>query len=130
MNLRKLSKTLVVSTALALNTILFIGLATNGSVVGHSFNFAVLVNVMLAFLITSSVLLGVTCWRKKQKIWSVVFYFNIFIVIVPSMLKHAGLVTFGHEFLFGLDLYWLNLYLLYFGSIQACPTHPSSGTLR
>lgn len=107
---------LALATILTLNAILFTVLATGGLVVGHDFTFAVLVDTMYVALTASSVLLGRICWREKKVFWAAAFFLNIFMVAVPTMLKVGGLVNLNPDFLFGLDMYWLNLHLFYLGS--------------
>ncbi len=72
-----------------------------------------LVNAMYVLLLSASVCLTYACWRQGARGWSVLFAINFLLVLVPMLLKQAGQLSFGAPFLFGLDLYWLALFLTY-----------------
>lgn len=78
---------------MALNAILLIGSSTGGKVVGINPLFGLLVEVMYVALLTSSLLLSYYCRRQNQTIWAILFLTNVFIVLIPSLLKFGGLIT-------------------------------------
>lgn len=112
MKLATLGRCLVILTAMSLNLVLLWGLATQEAVAGQSTGFAVLVNVMLCLLLASSLAVMRMHWHW-QRGWSLAFGVNFLLVLLPSLLKSLGAVTFGPPFLFCLDVYWLNLCLVY-----------------
>ena len=100
-------------TALALALIVLAGLLSHGAIVGHSAAFGLLVNAMYVLLLSASACLTYACWRQGARGWSVLFAINFWLVLVPMLLKQAGQLSFGAPFLFGLDIYWLVLFLTY-----------------
>ncbi len=100
-------------TIAALNAILFIAAGSNGAVIGQSASFGCLVNSMYLLLTSSSLMLGGLNWRKQQKVWAVLFWGNVVLVLLATSLHIIGLLTLPPALLIGLDLYWLNPYLFY-----------------
>ncbi len=103
-------------TIATLNAILLVAASSNGQVLANSASFSLLVNVMYIALIGSSLLLGYLNLKKTKKAWAFLFWANIFIVFIPTILSIAGLLKVPSVFLIFLiflDLYWLNQYLVY-----------------
>jgi hypothetical protein len=120
----KLAIFLSLITIAALNTTLLVAASSHGQFLGNSSSFGLLVNVMYVALISSSLLLGYLNWQKNQKAWAFLFWANIFIVFVPTILSICGLLKLPSAFLIFLDLYWLNKYLVY--AVRAyCLPNPS-----
>lgn len=107
-----IARWLVVLTAISLNLVLLWGMATQEAVVGKSAGFNLLVNTMLGLLLITSFVVVRVNWAS-QRSWSLAFGFNFLLILLPSIFKKLGLVYFGPPFLFCLDLYWLNLCLVY-----------------
>lgn len=100
-------------TIAALNAIVFLAISSNGQIMGHSTSFGLLVNVMYVALISSSVLLGYLNWQKQRHIWAFLFWANILMVLIPTILTIVGFIILPPAVLIFLDLYWLNQYWLY-----------------
>jgi hypothetical protein len=100
-------------TIVALNAIVFLVASSNGQIIGHSPSFGLLVNGIVRSFISSSMLIGYLNWQKQQKIRALLFWANILMVLIPTILNVAGLRTPTQALLILLDLYWLNQYLLY-----------------
>jgi hypothetical protein len=109
----KLSKYLSLITIVTLNAILLVAAVSNGQVLGKSAGFGLLVDIMYAALISSSLLLGYVNRQKGQNIWAVFFWANVFIVLIPTILSIGGLIKVPSGLLIFLDLYWLNQYVVY-----------------
>ena len=109
----KLATFLSLITIATLNAILLVAASSNGQVLGNNASFGLLVNVMYIALIGSSLLLGYLNWQKNQKAWAFLFWANVFIVFIPTILSIGGLLKLPSAFLIFLDLYWLNKYLVY-----------------
>lgn len=123
----KLAIFLSLITIATLNLTLLVAASSHGQILGNSTSFSLLVNVMYVALISSSLLLGYLNWHKNRKVWAYLFYANILIVFIPTILSISGLLKLPSAFLIFLDLYWLNQYLLYLVS-AFCLTHHSSWT--
>ena len=117
----KLATFLSLITIATLNAILLVAASSHGQALSNSASFGLLVNTMYVALIGSSLLLGYLNWQKNQKTWASLFWANIFIVSIPSILSISGLLKFPSDFLIFLDLYWLNKYLVYVVSAHGFP---------
>lgn len=95
----KLARYLSLLTIVALNAILLIAAGSDGQILGHSASF--------------SLLLGYLNWKSHRKTWALLFFVNIFIVLIPTLLSISGLIKLPSIVLISLDLYWLNQYWVY-----------------
>lgn len=109
----KLALILSLLTIVTLNAILWVAASSNSQVIGNTSWFSLLVNMMYFALISSSLLLGYLNWQKSHKAWAFIFWANIFIVLIPTILNMFSLLKLPRELLILLDLYWLNKYLVY-----------------
>jgi hypothetical protein len=91
--------------------IVLLGAGTAGQVVGSSVAFGILVLVMDISLVASSLLLGYLFARKRQRLWVVLFFLNLLIMLTALVLK-LNSIAFSPFLLFGADIYWLNIYLV------------------
>jgi hypothetical protein len=111
--MEKLGHYLSLLTMAFLNAIVFFTAISNSQIVWHSANFNVLVNCMYLTLLCSSLIVGYVNWQIKRKIWALLFWANIFIVLIPTVLSYAKFLAMPHAMLIFLDLYWLNQYWWY-----------------
>lgn len=109
----KLPKYLSLITIGSLNAILLVAAGSNGQVLGRSASFGLLVDVMYVALLSSSLLLGYENWQKNRQALAVLFWANVFIVLIPTILSIGGFIKVPSAFLVFLDLYWLNQYVAY-----------------
>lgn len=100
-------------TIAALNAIVFLATSSNGQIMGHSTSFGLLVNAMYVALISSSVSLGYLNWQNHRNIWAFLFWGNILMVLIPTVLTIAKIIALPPAVLILLDLYWLNQYWWY-----------------
>lgn len=119
--LKKLTIFVTFITIITLNATLLFAVNSHGQVIGNSTSFGLLVNVMYAALISSSLLLGYLNWQNNQKNWAFLFWANIIIVLIPTLLNISGLLKLPSAFLILLDLYWLNKYLVYVATAYCLP---------
>lgn len=117
----KLAIFLSLITITTLNAILLVAASSHGQVLGNSTSFGLLVNILYVALISSSLLLGYLNWQKNRKAWAFLFWANILIVFIPTILSISGLLKLPSAFLIFLDLYWLNKYLAYAVSTHGLP---------
>ncbi|HEV3121464.1 MAG TPA: hypothetical protein VGY53_06155 [Isosphaeraceae bacterium] len=108
--MRLLAILLSLLTIAALELLLLLGAAVHDrSSIEQFFNG--LVMALDLSLVTSSGLLGYLFARQRRTTLASVFFLNIGIFVVAVVLRVSG-VTFPPLLLFGVDLYWLSLYLV------------------
>ena len=97
-------------TIASLNTILLLG-ASLRELESIRTVFDGVVVVMDLSLVISSLLLGYLFFKNQAYFLSILFFLNIALFVVASILRIRG-VLFSPIVLYGADLYWLNLYLV------------------
>lgn len=117
----KLAIFLSLITIITLNATLLVAASSHGQVLGNSHLFDLLVNVMYTALISSSLLIGYINWQKNKMAWAFLFWANILIVFIPTILSMMARLRLPSAFLIFLDLYWLNKYLVYFAIAFCLP---------
>jgi hypothetical protein len=105
-----LTALLSILTILSLDLIIFLG-APEHALQSVQPVFNGLVAVMDLSLVSSSALLGLIFMRHGARVLGAVFLLNVVIFVAASILVGSG-VRFSRELLFGMDIYWLNLYLI------------------
>jgi hypothetical protein len=125
----KLAILLSLITIATLNAIVLVAAGSNGQLIGNSAGFGLLVDVMYVALISSSLLLGYLNWQNKRSVWALLFWANIVIVFIPTVLRISGLIKVPSAVLIFLDLYWLNKYVVYAVSTFGLTERHSSRTL-
>ncbi len=95
-------------TIVALNLILWIGASTD---LPRPPWFGVLTGTMDLGLVVSSTLIGSILMRRGRRVFGLLFLANVAVMLGAFVLRLSG-VEFSRGVLFGVDLYWLNLYLV------------------
>jgi hypothetical protein len=105
-----LTASLSILTILSLDLILLLG-ALEHELQSVRSVFNGLVAVMDLSLVSSSALLGLIFMRHGARVLGSVFLLNIVFFVAALILVGSG-VRFSRVLLFGMDIYWLNLYLI------------------
>lgn len=108
--MKYLTASLSILTILSLDPILLLGAVEHEPQSVRSV-FNGLVAVMDLLLVSSSALLGLIFMRYGARVLGSVFLLNIVFFAAAFVLVGSG-VRFSRGLLFGMDIYWLNLYLI------------------
>ena len=107
--MKDLTALLSILTILSLDLILLLGAVEHEPQSVRSV-FNELVAVMDLSLVSSSAMLGLIFMRHDARVLGSVFLLNIVFFAAAFVLVGSG-VRFSRALLFGMDIYWLNLYL-------------------
>ncbi len=99
---------LALATILALELIQLIGASSDPP---RSAWFGALTAAMDLCLVASSAILGPTLLRRGRRLLGLLFTANPALMLGAFILRSSG-VEFSRALLFGVGLYWLNLYLV------------------